>query len=422
MNHPAEQPSSAPSPRTLPDGWRWVKLGDHALKIGSGLTPLGGQATYILAGIPLIRSQNVHMNRFTYEGLAFITAEQDEAMPESRVQSGDVLLNITGASIGRVCVVPDKVTPANVNQHVSIIRSNGSFDPWFLSFFLSTPASQKHIRDTQAGATRQALTKGLIEFFKIPLPPLPEQQRIAAILREQMAAVEKARAAAQARLEAVKALPAAFFRQVFPQPGQHLPDGWQWARLGEIAKTTSGSTPARSQSSYYNGDIPWVKTGELRDGYIEQAEESITAQAVSECSLSLLPPGTLLIAMYGQGQTRGRTGILGIRAATNQACFAVLPNEKAFLAPYLQAWFRYSYDRIRSDTEGRGGNQPNLNGQILREMVIPLPSPVEQQRITAILAGQLLAVDTTRAAAQAELAAINALPAALLRQAFNGEI
>jgi len=199
----------------LPPGWKWVRLGDCTVKIGSGLTPLGGQATYVSAGIPLIRSQNVHMNRFAYEGLAFITGEQDESMSESRVQPGDVLLNITGASIGRVCVVPDELTPANVNQHVSIIRSNGSLDPWFLSVFLSTPAFQKHILDTQAGATRQALTKSLIGSFQVPLPPLPEQQRIAAILRQQMAAVERARKAAEEELETINALPAALLRRAF---------------------------------------------------------------------------------------------------------------------------------------------------------------------------------------------------------------
>ena len=90
-------------------GWRWVRLGDHVAKIGSGLTPLGGQSSYLKAGIPLIRSQNVHMNRFTSDGLAFISAAQDGAMQESRVRPGDVLLNITGASIGMVCVVPGEL-------------------------------------------------------------------------------------------------------------------------------------------------------------------------------------------------------------------------------------------------------------------------------------------------------------------------
>jgi len=105
-----------------------VRLGDHATKIGSGFTPLGGYATYQSSGLPLIRSQNVDLNHFDTDGLVFISKEQDEEMAGSRVQPGDVLLNITGASIGRVCVVPPDICPANVNQHVWLgLRCDDSY-------------------------------------------------------------------------------------------------------------------------------------------------------------------------------------------------------------------------------------------------------------------------------------------------------
>ncbi|HEY6000547.1 MAG TPA: restriction endonuclease subunit S [bacterium] len=199
----------------LPADWRWVRLGDHAVKIGSGLTPLGGQAAYVASGISLVRSQNVRMNGFSMAGLAYITEEQDRAMSESRVQAQDVLLNITGASIGRVCVVPETALPANVNQHVSIIRSDGSLDPWFLSLFLSTSQFQERILKAQAGATRQALTKSLIAAFEIPLAPIEDQRRIASGLREQMGTAEAACAAAEAELNTINALPAALLRRAF---------------------------------------------------------------------------------------------------------------------------------------------------------------------------------------------------------------
>lgn len=165
------------------EGWDFVRLGDHVTKVGSGLTPTGGEAAYKKSGIPLIRSQNVHMNRFEHTGLAFISEQQDAEMKGSRVAPGDVLLNITGASIGRVCVVPSELCPANVNQHVCIIRGDGSFDPAFLAFYLSTPDFQKFINSNQSGATRQALTKEMIEDFDIPKPDLTEQHRIVEMLR-----------------------------------------------------------------------------------------------------------------------------------------------------------------------------------------------------------------------------------------------
>jgi type I restriction enzyme S subunit len=200
-----------------PEAQRWPKkrLGEHVKKVGSGITPLGGNTSYQKSGIPLIRSQNVQMNRFEPDGLAFISAAQDEEMAGSRVMSGDVLLNITGASIGRVCVVPSELCPANVNQHVSIIRGDGTCDPIFLSYFISTADFQKFIMDAQAGATRQALTKALIENFQITMPPLSEQKQIVAILNEQMVSAERTRKVLEEQLDTINKLPAALLRRAF---------------------------------------------------------------------------------------------------------------------------------------------------------------------------------------------------------------
>lgn len=164
----------------------FLRLGDQCEKIGSGSTPSGGNRSYVANGIPLIRSQNVLMRSFTEEGLARITPATHEAMLGTEVKPGDVLLNITGASIGRVCVVPDKVCPANVNQHVCIIRCGGSIDPHFLMLYLSSPAFQKLIDDTQAGGTRQALTKADIEEFEVPSLEIDEQRRIASTLTQKL--------------------------------------------------------------------------------------------------------------------------------------------------------------------------------------------------------------------------------------------
>jgi type I restriction enzyme S subunit len=195
--------------------WPKKKLGEHITKIGSGFTPLGGQSSYQQSGVPLIRSQNIHINRFERDGLAFISDGQDADMEGSRVEKNGVLLNITGASIGRVCVAPTELCPANVNQHVSIIRSDGSFEPAFVSFYISTPDCQKFILGSQAGATRQALTKTMIEDFQIPFPSLADQRRLAAQLSGQMASAERLRQTLTHQLDAINKLPAALLREAF---------------------------------------------------------------------------------------------------------------------------------------------------------------------------------------------------------------
>src|SRR5215213_993616 len=166
--------------------WETRSLKSLATKIGSGATPAGGRESYFREGIPLIRSMNVHFHGFDRTGLVFLSDEQANELSNVIVQSNDVLLNITGASIGRVTIAPEGMAGARVNQHVTIIRPKPELFPRFLSMFLASPSVQRMIDEIQVGATRQALTKRMIEQFEIPLPSLAEQQRIVAKVDELM--------------------------------------------------------------------------------------------------------------------------------------------------------------------------------------------------------------------------------------------
>ena len=186
-------------PATEP--WPQKPLKSLATKIGSGATPAGGRESYFTEGIPLIRSMNVHFAGFEPKGLVFLSDAQAQQLANVTVQTGDVLLNITGASIGRVTTAPSEMAGARVNQHVAIIRPTTELDPPFLAKFLASPAIQKMIDDVQVGATREALTKGMIEQFQIPLPPLAEQKRIVAKVDELMALCDRLEAQQQEREE-----------------------------------------------------------------------------------------------------------------------------------------------------------------------------------------------------------------------------
>jgi type I restriction enzyme S subunit len=167
---------------------RWEKhlLKSRTTKIGSGATPAGGRESYSTEGTPLIRSMNIHFRGFNETGLVFLSDEQADKLSNVAVQPNDVLLNITGASIGRVTIAPDRMDGARVNQHVTVIRTKPDLSPRFLAMFLASPNVQRMINEIQTGATRQALTKGMIEQFEIPLPPLAEQKRIVAKVDELM--------------------------------------------------------------------------------------------------------------------------------------------------------------------------------------------------------------------------------------------
>ena len=174
-------------PISHPREWRVVRLGDIALKIGSGATPAGGEESYLpkRSRFALVRSQNVFDRRFDAEGLAFISNEQADRLQGVNLQKGDLLLNITGDGItfSRSCAVPSDILPACVNQHVAIIRVDPTVaDPGFVLSFLTHPTVKFYIESFNAGGSRRAITRGHIESFLLAIPPLPEQRAIAHIL------------------------------------------------------------------------------------------------------------------------------------------------------------------------------------------------------------------------------------------------
>ncbi len=162
----------------LPEGWLWTRIRDVNTFIGSGITPLGGKSNYPLTGIPFIRSQNVWPDGLKLDDIAYISEEQHEKMSRTKVHPLDVLLNITGASIGRSTFVPEDFSEANVNQHVCIIRTSRNVDYRLISYFLNSPFGQDQIFSTQGGVTREGLNYKQVRSLKIPIASLEEQQEI----------------------------------------------------------------------------------------------------------------------------------------------------------------------------------------------------------------------------------------------------
>ena len=167
-----------------------------------------------------------------------------------------------------------------------------------------------------------------------------------------------------------------------------IPDTWMWVRVGNIGSWASGATPSRSVSEFYGGDIPWLKTGDLNDGYIDNVPEYITELAISKTSVRLNPTGTILMAMYGA--TIGKLGILNKPMTTNQACCACIPFEgvcNLYIFYFLMAQ-RSSYIKM-----AEGGAQPNISKKKIINSLIPLPPYKEQERIVAKIRKLLPLVD-----------------------------
>ena len=326
-----------------------LRLGDHCEKIGSGATPRGGKETYSDDGpIALIRSQNIYNDHFSHGGLAFISQEQAAQLQNVEVKEGDVLLNITGDSVARACQVDPTVLPARVNQHVAIIRPRpGQIDARFLRYYIVTPSVQAHMLGlAAAGATRNALTKSMIEGFRVPAWPVESQRAIAAVLGALDDKIELNR-----RMnETLEAMARAIFRDWFvtfgptraKQEGRApylapdiwslfpdaldedgKPEGWIERPLTAFFSIIGGGTPKTSIADYWNGDIPWFSvtdTPSQGSVFVVGTEKTITKKGIEKSSARLVPAGSTIISARG---TVGNLAMAGQCMTFNQSCYGL---------------------------------------------------------------------------------------------------
>ena len=250
--------------------------------------------------------------------------------------------------------------------------------------------------------------------FILRLPPLSEQERIVAAIEEHFSRLD----AAESDLTAAYAKSAFLPSIVVP----HLFSGrWPTRRLGELARVGSGATPKRSEVRYWaGGTIPWVTSGAVNDQSITSASELITEKALAETSVKLWPAGTVLVAMYGEGKTRGKAAVLEIESTCNQACAAIDYNRSLLNGEYLMAYLNSRYEANRSLSSG--GVQPNLSLGIIKSMEIPIPSLTTQGTIALQAQDIAQQSDLVTEACAVARRRITALRRSILATAFSGQL
>lgn len=293
---------------------------------------------------------------------------------------------------------------ANGNAMALDALDESRVDIHFLARFLA----HRGFRDVTTGTSQPQIIRQNLIRVQVPLPPLPEQRRIAEILDKADALRAKRRAA----LAQLDTLTQSIFLDMFGDPVTN-PKGWPVDALRNIAETTSGGTPRRDVDGYFGGAIPWVKSGELHQAVVSATEESLTERGLAESSAKLMPLGTVLVAMYGA--TVGAVAILGVEAATNQAVCCISPSH-TLTSEYLAHLLRKMAPSLLAKRVG--GAQPNLSQELLRNLRIPVP-PREVQRDfgqrLAVVAGLGRELETATART-------DALFASLQHRAFRGEL
>lgn len=444
----------------FPVSWLNAQLNDVA-RWGSGGTPSRAHPEYYGGGVPWIKTGEL--------GPKLLTSTDETLTPEGLANSsaklfqrGSIAVAMYGATIGKASILG---LEAATNQACAVgLPYQGITTSDFLFHYI---CSQKdEFIEKGKGGAQPNISQGLIKEWPIPLPPLAEQKRIADKLDSLLAKVDRCRermdrvpgilkrfrqavlAAATsgrltedwrgehptklsardvlqqiARLRDEKMLPSAKKRievDDSPFPDWLPPHGWDWCRVGDVVDVRLGGTPSRTESEYWGGEIFWVSSGEVANCRISGTREKITPAGVVNSNAKVYPIGTVLIAMIGEGKTRGQSAILAVEAATNQNVAGLVFDAGIVSPEYIWLWALSEYESNRS--VGRGGNQPALNGAKVRALPVPLPPVEEQQEIVRRVELLFSFADQLELRYQAARKAVDNLTPALLAKAFRGEL
>ncbi|MBS5123909.1 MAG: restriction endonuclease subunit S [Clostridium sp.] len=392
----------------VPENWTWTYMNNIGEYInGKAFKPIDWDTK----GLPIIRIQNLTgtNNEFNY-----FSGEIEE---KYKIVNNDLLMAWSATLDAFLWNGNDAV----LNQHIFKVRSliNKKYHYYLLKNTIQEMYSKTH------GTGMVHITKGKFEKLEVPLPPLKEQQRIVDKIESLFEKLDKAKELIEEARDDFEKRKSAILEKAFRgeltkvwRKENNINREWKREKLKDITKVTSGGTPSRKHPEYFEGKIPWIKTGEILWNKIYDSEEHITEEAIANSSAKLIPEGAVLVAMYGQGLTRGRASILEKEACTNQAVCALIPSD-AVLNSYLYYYFMSNYWRFRQ--VAKGGNQENLSGKVIGAFEIDIPSIEEQNEIVRIL-DKLLEEESKIEELTTLEEQIELIKKSILAKAFRGQL
>ena len=408
-----------------------MRIKDFTTKVGSGVTPRGGAEIYQSEGIPLFRSQNVTNEGLLLDDIAYISTEIHESMSSTRLRANDVLLNITGASIGRCYYLPKDFTEGNVNQHVCIIRPTSKVLSPYLYYCLISNEGQQKIDLTQTGANREGLSKEDICNFEFDIPPLEEQGRIVSYLNDKTGKIDARISLLTKKRDAYQRLKKALISRVvtkglnpnakFKPSGVdwigEIPEGWKVKRIKEICDFVSrGTTPDYVDESKYKV----MNQATFSKGYIDDSIVRYTCKPSADANIKM---GDLLIASTGGG-------VLGKVLYYNRedkffyadSHVSILRNSKGEnCMKFLYYVFSTKFAEINATMVKGSTNQTELQRNYLLAHEIPIPAKAEQQSIASYLDEKCSEIDANIANLEKQIEKYKELKRALISEVVTGK-
>lgn len=337
------------------------------------------------------------------------------------VRAGDTVFSTVRPYLEKIARVEETLDGEIASTGFCVLRpSRGILHPTYLFHYMTSQALLDQVLPMQRGVSYPAVRDRDVLSATIPLPPFGVQQQIAEILEDHLSRLDAGddylAAAAARSMTAIRSSAAAAVQAAERDATTPV------VQLAELARIGSGTTPRRGVERYWHGGtVPWVTSGELAQGVVAETSERVTEAAIAETALRLWPSGTLLVAMYGEGKTRGTVGELAIPATTNQACAAIqLHDNDATSRAWMRLVLGARYESMRRSSSG--GVQPNLTLGFFKSMTLPWPSKATMMRL---IASHEELTQRTAQASQAIAKAqgrSRALRRALLAAAFSGRL
>ena len=410
-------------PFEIPESWEWVRLITLSKLIHYGYTASASPK----GNSKLLRITDIQDDKVNWMTVPFCTIK-DNDLEKYQLHNRDILIARTGGTIGKTYIVRELNDVAVFASYLIRAIPLENIYEEYLKLFMASPCYWSQLSDAASGTGQPNVNGQSLSNLIVPLPPVAEQKRIVAKIEELMPKVEEYGKAQEKLNKLNEELPERLKKSILqeaiegrlvPQDPNdepasvllakireekqklvkerkikkkdleekpisedeipfEIPDSWEWCKLGWIGSWGAGATPTKGNPEFYNnGTIPWLRTGELNNGYVYDSEIKVTDKALEKCSLRMCQKGDVLIAMYGA--TIGKVAIAGIELTTNQACCACTPYliYNKYLLYYLLA-------SKKSFTEmGEGGAQPNISREKLIAFPFALPPIVEQHRIVA---------------------------------------
>jgi type I restriction enzyme S subunit len=388
-------------------GWEMKTIGE-VCKVIAGQSPEGKYYNDTGNGLPFYQGKKEYGEKYIGEPKIWTTKVTKEA------EANDILISVR-APVGPINLSTQKIC---IGRGLAAIRASKFIQNEFLYYFL-----MKHENEIEGntGAVFDSINKAQIEGIKIPLPPLSEQQEIVSILDNTFESIERAKSNAEQNLKNAKELFESYLKNIF----NTNKSDWINSTIGETCNLQTGGTPSTSKKEYYvGGSIKWLVSGDINQKVIEDCEGRITEDGMKNSNTKYLPVNSVLIALNGQGKTRGTVAMLRTKATCNQSLVSIFPkNEKELLPDLVFSNLEGRYEEIRKMTGDSGNDRRGLNMPLIRSIKFSYPKSILTQK-EVIKKLDLLRSEIKRLESlyQQKLNDLEELKKSILQKAFNGEL